>query len=133
MGNLQMKYLIRTGLITAALSFAAGYAAAQTDIPATTPKGHQPIQAEILNASPDNFTINVKKLANWGADENAPTFAVYTGSSLPDICGDYASTELAYMKPEKYIRVFDLSHQPGILTAIDEYQCVIIPNIPPQS
>lgn len=101
-----------------------------TDIKTTSPKGHELIKASVVNAEPANYTINVRSLSNLGADEDAPTFAVYISGSKPDTCGDFSETPLTYKKPEKYLRQFDLSQNPDIVTAINEYKCVIVPNKP---
>lgn len=100
------------------------------DIKTASPDGHQAIKASVVNAAPENYTINVRSLSNLGADEEAPTFAVYISGSKPDTCGDFSETPLTYKKPEKYLRQFDLSQNPDIVTAINEYKCVIVPNKP---
>lgn len=95
-----------------------------------SPEGHQAIKAKVIDETPENFTINVKTLANFGANEEAPTFAVYTASSLPKECGDFSDLSLKYQKPEKYLRVFDLSSNMKVLDAINAHECVVIKNIP---
>lgn len=95
-----------------------------------SPQGHQPIKAEIIDPSPSHLTINVKKLANVGVNEEAPTFAVYTGASLPARCGDFTHLEIRYKKPSKYTRVFNLSRNRDVLKAINSYGCVVMKNIP---
>lgn len=100
-------------------------------IPSIDPHEFQPIRASITNPDPGKFTIDVRKLANIGANEDAPIFAVYTSSSIPTKCGDYRDLELPYWKPSKYKRTFDLRDHPEVLKAINAYQCVAIRNIPP--
>lgn len=95
-----------------------------------SPKGHEAIKAKVLDATPENFTINVRYLTNMGADEEAPTFALYTASSLPESCGDFSNLSISYTKPEKYKRLFDLSKHKDVLEAINTYKCVVIKNIP---
>lgn len=97
-----------------------------------SPKGHQAIKAKVVDDTPANYTIDVHSFSNLGVNEEAPTFAVYTASRLPDKCGDFSDTPLSYEKPEKYKRVFDISENPEIITAINEYKCVIVPNKPAQ-
>lgn len=97
-------------------------------ISTTSPKGHEAVKAEVLDATPANYTIDVQSFSNLGVDQDAPTFAVYTSSRLPETCGDFSSTGLGYEKPSKYRRVFDLSKQQDIITAINQYGCVVIPN-----
>lgn len=94
---------------------------------------HETIKAEVLNDDPSEFTIDVEKLANINADDNAETFAVYTSSSKPDTCGDFRELELPYEKPEEYKRVFDLSDHPEVIEALDSYHCVVMRNIPPNA
>lgn len=96
-----------------------------------SPQGFQPIRAEILSDSPSHFTIDVKKLANLGANEDAPVFAVYTKSTVPDMCGDFRKLSISYKKPSKYQRVFDLSRHEDVLEAINTHGCVVMRNIPP--
>lgn len=122
-----MKIALLSLAATAALATSAIAAA----IPTASPSAYEPIRAEITNADPAHFTINVKLLANMFADDDAPIFAVYTSNTVPQTCGDFANTKLTYQKPDKYTRVFNLTNHPGILQAINEYKCVIIPNIPP--
>lgn len=88
----------------------------------------QPIRADITNKSPSRFTIDVENFANIGADEEAPVFAIYTDSYLPDECGDFRELTLDYRKPSKYERQFNLSRHKDVLEAIDVYGCVVIGN-----
>jgi hypothetical protein len=106
--------------------------AAKHDIALVAPSEFQPIRADILNDSPSHFTIDVENLANIGADEEAPVFAVYTQSNLPDKCGDFRDLELSYSKPSKYKRSFDLSAHKDVLDAINAYGCIVMRNIPPK-
>lgn len=101
------------------------------DIPSISPQGHQPIRASVIDPSPAHFTIDVRKFANIGANENAPTFALYLGSRLPKRCGDFRDLDLSYWKPDKYKRVFNLSGQDKVMRAIDGYDCIIFRNSPP--
>ncbi len=101
---------------------------------ATVPSSdHEAIKAEILDKDPAHFTIDVEKMANMNANDNADTFAVYTASSVPDECGDFRELELPYEKPEEYKRTFDLSDHPEVLDALDSYGCVVMKNIPPNA
>lgn len=106
--------------------------AASKEIVLVSPEQFQPIRADIVSNTPSKFTIDVEHLANIGADDNAPVFAVYTKSDLPAQCGDFRGLELNYKKPEKYKRVFDLSRHQDVLDAIDSYGCVVMRNIPPK-
>ena len=100
-------------------------------IATVSPKAHEAIKATVVNDSPGSFTIDVEKLANLGADQEAPTFAIYLTDSLPKTCGDFRELELPYKKPEKYIRKFDLSDHKDVLAAIDKFGCVVMKNVPP--
>lgn len=100
------------------------------DLPAISPEGFQPLRASIINSDPARFTIDVRKFANIGVDEDAPNFALYTGSTLPTKCGDFRDLELAYWKPSKYRRTFDLSKEEKLVRAIDGYGCVVLRNGP---
>ncbi|PZQ47839.1 MAG: hypothetical protein DI551_02425 [Micavibrio aeruginosavorus] len=95
-----------------------------------SPEKFQPIKAEVLDKTPSHYTIDVKKLANMSADDDAPVFAVYVTSDVPAKCGDFRKLELSYKKPEEYKRQFDLSEHPDVLKAIDNYGCVVMKNIP---
>lgn len=106
--------------------------AAKHEIALVSPAEFQPIRADIVSKKPSKFTIDVENLANIGADDDAPVFAVYTQSSLPDQCGDFRSLELNYKKPSEYTREFDLSQHEQVLEAIDAYGCVVMKNIPPK-
>lgn len=97
---------------------------------ATPSSAHQPVKVEVQNRDPANFTINLKKIANLGVDQKARTFALYTTSSVPDRCGDFRKLDIDYKKPDKYHRVFNLSGNPEVLKALDQYGCVVIPNKP---
>lgn len=96
-----------------------------------SPEGHQLIKASVINDDPKAYKINVRKMANLNADENAETFAVYITSSAPDTCADFRKLKLPYKKPSKYEREFNLRKHPQVLKALDEYGCVVMRNIPP--
>lgn len=106
--------------------------AASQEITLVSPTEFQPIRADIISDKPSKFTIDVENLANIGADDDAPVFAVYTQSTLPDQCGDFREVELQYKKPSKYKREFDLSDHKDILAAIDSYGCIVMKNTPPK-
>lgn len=95
-----------------------------------SPKRHQPIKAEVVDSSPSHYTINVKKAANLGVNQEAPTYAMYVTSSVPKTCADFSKINLNYQKPDKYHRIFDLSDHKDVVNAINDYGCVIIPNKP---
>lgn len=95
-----------------------------------SPRGHEPIKASIIDDAPERFTIDVMSLANVFADEEAKTFAVYISTQLPQKCADFSRLNLAYEKPEKYLRQFDLSKHKDVLAAIDHQKCVIVRNVP---
>lgn len=95
----------------------------------TSPDGHQAIKARIVDPSPQNFTISVNSFSNMWADDNAPTFAIYTSYSVPKLCADFTKLKLTYQKPTKYRRVFNLSKHKEVLKALEKYQCVVVRNI----
>jgi len=95
-----------------------------------SPRGHEPIKASIVDNAPEKFTIDVMSLANLFADEGAKTFAVYISTQLPKSCSDFSELNLAYKKPDKYLRQFDLSKHKDVLVAIDKHKCVIVKNTP---
>lgn len=126
--------------VLAASIVAAGYgfSAPQADaksmsryVRTVSPQNHQPIKASVLDDTPKHYTIDVKKFANLGANQEAPTFAVYVTSTLPARCGDFRNLAIPYKKPGKYKRVFNLSSHPDVLSAINKYGCVVMKNIPP--
>lgn len=88
----------------------------------------QPIKAEIINDDPAQFTIDVGFMANSGANTNAEFFAVYVSDEKPADCADFRDVDLAFEKPEKHHRRFNLSEHEDVIEAIDSKQCVIIPN-----
>jgi hypothetical protein len=94
----------------------------------TALKSHQPIKAEVIDSDPAHFTIDVGKLANKDADDNAKTFALYTSDDPPKTCGDFSELDLKYEKPEKHKRIFDLSGHKDVLKALKKYQCVVVKN-----
>lgn len=100
------------------------------DIPSISPEGYEAIRASVINPNPASYTIDVRKFANIGVNEDAPMFAVYTGTSLPSKCGDFRDIELSYWKPEKYKRSFNLTNQEKVLRAIKGYGCVVLRNAP---
>lgn len=119
-----------TGRMKIADQLAGKAEAATQDITLISPYEYefQPIRADIVNDSPSRFTIDVENFANIGADEEAPVFAIYTDSYMPDECGDFRDLELDYRKPSKYERQFNLSRHKDVLEAIDVYGCVVIGN-----
>ena len=100
-------------------------------IATVSPREHQTIKASVISKNPSAYKINVKKMANMGVNEEAPTFAVYITSSVPSRCGDFRKLELPYKKPTKYEREFNLSEHEEVLQALDRYGCVVMRNIPP--
>lgn len=94
-------------------------------------EGHEPIKASVVDNNPKSFKINVRKFANIGVDEEAPTFVVYVKRSLPTTCGDFRKMKLPYKKPSEYEREFNLSRHKEVLAALDTYGCVVMRNIPP--
>lgn len=96
-----------------------------------SPSDHETIKASVLSDNPSAYKIDVKKFANMGVNEEAPTFAVYITESVPARCGDFRDLELPYKKPTKYERQFDLSEHKEVLAALDHYGCVVMKNIPP--
>ncbi len=101
------------------------------DIPSISPAGYEPIRASVIDPSPARYTIDVRKFANIGVDEEAPVFALYVTSSLPSKCGDFRDTEVPYWKSGKYKRVFNLTGEEKLLRAIKGYGCVVLRNVPP--
>jgi hypothetical protein len=100
------------------------------DLPTISPAGHEAIRASVINANPASYTIDVRKFANIGANEEAPTFALYLGSTLPGKCGDFRDLDLPYWKPAKYKRTFNLEGHEKFMRAIKEYKCVVVRNTP---
>ena len=102
------------------------------DMPSVSPEGFEPLRASIINSDPAQFTIDVRKFANIGVDEDAADFAIYTKNTLPTKCGDFRDVELSYWKPSKYRRTFDFSREEKLLRAIEGYGCIIVHNGPPE-
>ena len=44
------------------------------DLPSVSPEGFEPLRASIINNNPAQFTIDVRKFANIGVDEDAANF-----------------------------------------------------------
>lgn len=126
---------IRTILFTltflgAALMLAACPEAHAKDAALTPARPFEQVKANIIDETPKTFTIDVYSLANLFVDQEAPAFAVYTTLSAPKECADFRKITLAYDKPDKYKRRFDLSNHKDVLTAIEAHKCVVIRNIP---
>lgn len=101
------------------------------NIATVSPSQHETIKASVLSDNPSAYKIDVKKMANMGVNEEAPTFAVYITDSVPSTCGDFRDLKLPYKKPSKYEREFNLSEHKEVLSALDQYGCVVMKNIPP--
>jgi hypothetical protein len=101
------------------------------DLPSVSPEGYEPLRASIIDPNPARFTIDVRKFANIGVDEDAPSFAIYVKNTLPAKCADFRDVELSYWKPSKYRRIFNLTKEEKLVRAIDGYGCVILRNSPP--
>lgn len=103
-------------------------------LPSIPPAGHQTIRASVVDKNPAHYTIDVRKFANIGVNEDAPTFAIYMTSALPTKCGDFTEVDLHYWKVSKYKRGFNLSEHPEVLKAIKAYGCIVLRNssAPPQ-
>lgn len=107
---------------------AANPISSNTDLIAS--RSFEQVKANIVDENPKTFTIDVYSLANMFVDQEAPDFAVYTTPSAPKECADFRTITLAYDKPEKYKRRFDLTKHADVLNAIETHKCVIIRNIP---
>jgi hypothetical protein len=94
----------------------------------TSLESHQPIKAEVIDDNPSHFTIDVEEFENADADEEAPTFALYTSEEPPKTCGDFSDLDLKYEKPEEHKRMFDLTDHKDVLDALKKYQCVVVKN-----
>ena len=111
----------------AVLSFLAVLPAVAGEV---SPKGHEAVKAKVIDPTPERFTIDVKTIANLWVDGDAPSFALYTSSRVPAQCGDFSTLGLAYKKPTKYTREFNLSKHGEVLIALEKYGCVVIKNQP---
>lgn len=100
------------------------------DAPLTSARPFEQVKANIIDETPKTFTIDVYSLANLFVDQEAPVFAVYTTPSAPKECADFRKITIAYDKPDKYKRRFDLSSHKDILNAIETHKCVVIRNSP---
>lgn len=119
-----------TGRMKIADQLAGKAQAATSDITLSSPYDPEvePVRADVVNDAPWRYTLDIENLANIGVSEDAPAFAIYTGSSLPDICGDFREDSLSYSKPSKYQRRFNLSRHRDVLEAIDLFGCIIVGN-----
>ncbi len=99
-------------------------------IPSIPPQGHQSIRATVINEDPAHYTLDVRKFANIGVSEDAPTFAIYTSSSLPAKCGDFRGLTVPQWSPSKYKRSYDLRGQDKVMKALKGYHCVVLRNAP---
>jgi hypothetical protein len=116
-------------MATGVAAFDAEAQTSNTKIQTTSPNRHEPIKARILNPDPKNFTIDVEFWANRNANENAPTFAIYTGGNPPKLCADFTNLNIPATKSGN-TRTFDLSRRKPVLEAIENYGCVAVKNIP---
>ena len=91
------------------------------------------VRAVVLDATPESFTITVDLPQNIVVDRNADLFAVYTSHDEPDFCADFREETLNYKRPAQFDREFDLSERQDVLDALDEYECVLVPNIAEQA
>ena len=97
-------------------------------VSAVSPDEFEAVRASIIDKEPSRYTIDVRKFANVGVDEDAEFYALYTQQNLPGQCGDFRNLELPYSKPDKYKRVFNLSDHDDVLKAIDAYGCIVVRN-----
>jgi len=100
-------------------------------IPSISPLEYEAIRAGVTNNDPGNFTIDVRKFANIGANEDAPVFALYFRNTLPKKCGDFRGLDLSYWKSAKYKRSFNLNGHDDVITAMNSYGCIVIDNPAP--
>lgn len=91
---------------------------------------YESVRAIVLDDTPESFHISVDLPQNIVVDRDAEFFAVYTSRDEPDFCGDFRKTEMEYKRPRQFEREFDLSKRDDILAALEQYNCVLIPNIP---
>lgn len=99
-------------------------------LPSMSAAGNQALRASIVSEDPAHFTLDIRKFANIGVNQEAPTFAIYTANSLPAKCADLRGEDLPYWKPSKYKRAFDLRGHDDVRKAIDGYGCIVIRNQP---
>jgi len=95
-------------------------------VPVASPMGHEALRADIVNDKTSSFTIDLQQFANIGVSEDAPTYAIYTTSTLPANCGDFTGTDLPYWESSKYKRTFDLRGHRDVIKALDSYGCIIV-------
>ncbi len=127
------NYLIAAVMLVALCSLAiAGRAKISEKTPevkgitSVDPNEFEPLRASVVDNSPSNYTIDVRKFSNIGVNEEAPYFSVYISENVPKQCGDFRNLDLPYEKPEKYKRTFNLSDHEDVLKAIDTYKCIVI-------
>jgi hypothetical protein len=97
-------------------------------LPSIPVDGHETVRASVTNPTPHRFTIDVRKFANIGVNENAPTFALYLTRSIPRKCGDFRELEIDVWAPSKYKRILNLEPHEGVIRAINGYGCVVMRN-----
>ena len=97
-------------------------------LPSIPPDGHQPLRASVINNRLDRYTFDLRKFANIGVTDKAPSFAIYTSSGIPAKCGDFRATDLPYRMEGKYHRIYDLRGHDDIVRALDGYRCIVVGN-----
>lgn len=98
------------------------------DLPSMSPEGFEPLRASVIDPNPSSFTIDVRKFANIGVNEDAPDFAIYTTNNLPSKCGDFRDLELRYSKHNKYKLTMNLMGHEKVFRALKGYGCIILHN-----
>lgn len=99
-------------------------------LPSMAPEGNQVLRASVVSKNPAHYTLDIRKFANIGVNQDAPTYAIYTGNSLPVKCADLRGEDVSYWKPSKYKRTFDLRGHEDVIKGIEGYGCVVIRNLP---
>lgn len=87
------------------------------------------VRAIVLDETPEKFTISVDLPQNIVVKRNADFYAVYTSRDEPDYCADFREENMNYKRPSQFQREFDLSARQDVLEALNEFKCVLVPNI----
>lgn len=125
-GSAIVMLVVLCGLAGAGRAKITGDQDIADDISLSSPMGHTPLRADIIDKKLSNFTLDVQQFANIGVSENAASYAVYTNRSMPATCADFSERSLTYWQPSKYKRSFDLRQNKDVVQAIEKFGCIIV-------
>lgn len=100
----------------------------EADAPLVATADFETVRAKVIDPTPSNFTIDLGFPRNLSVDRNAPYIALFDTRQPPQLCADFRDINLKGETISTTQRRYDLSGQPELLEAMQDYRCIVVPN-----